>query len=137
MDSIRKFFSSNSPKKHKRPSVTKKSLSTTKKSPLMVLSPIDRMMMPNIQMHMIPSSVQQRTGRYHSEQMHSQFVNGVTEEKQQIVDVNGNKGTKTVIITRNGKTKKSVKQLSTKEIECIRRCEFVPGLFKDCEECIR
>jgi len=69
--------------------------------------------------------------------MHSQFVNGVTEEKQQIVDVNGKKGTKTVIITRNGNTKKSVKRLSAKEIECIRRCEFVPGLFKDCEECIR
>ena len=137
MDSIRKFFSLNNPKKHKRPSVTKKNLSTTKKSPLMVLSPIDRMMMPNIQMHMIPSSVQQRTGQYHSEQTHIEFVNGVKQERRQIVDVHGNKGTKTVIITRNGKTKKSVKQLSAKEIECIRRCEFVPGLFNECDKCIR
>jgi hypothetical protein len=78
-----------------------------------------------------------RTGKYHSEQTHIEFVNGVRQERHQIVDINGTKGTKTVIITRNDKTKKSLKQLSAKEIACIRRCEFVPGLFKDCEKCIR
>jgi hypothetical protein len=78
-----------------------------------------------------------RTGKYHSEQTHIEFVNGVRQERRQIVDVNGNKGTKIVIITRNGKTKKSIKPLSAKEIECIRKCEFVPGLFNECDKCIR
>jgi hypothetical protein len=85
----------------------------------------------------INSSVVQRIGQYHSKQMHSEFVNGVTEERQQIVDINGKKGTKTVIVTRNGNTRKSTKSLSAKEMACIRKCEFVPGLFKQCDECIR
>jgi hypothetical protein len=133
MDAITKFFSSKSPKKHKRPSVTKKSPSTNMKqsiSPLMLLS----MQMPT--MNMTPS-VRQRTGRYHSEQTHIEFVNGVKQERRQIVDVNGSKGTKTVIITRNDKTKKSTKPLSAKEIGCIRKCKFMPGLFNECDKCIR
>ena len=81
-------------------------------------------------------NVIQRTGNYHSKQMHSQFVNGVTEERQQIVDIRGNKGTKTVIVTQNGTIKESVKPLSAKEIACIRRCQFIPGLFKECDKCI-
>jgi len=133
-----KLFSStkhNTPKKRKRsPSTTKKSPSINTNqsiSPLMLLS---SMQMPT--MNMTPS-VRQRTGRYHSEQTHIEFVNGVKQERQQIVDVNGTKGTKTVIVTRNGKTKKSVKRLSAKEIACIRRCEFIPGLFNECDKCIR
>ena len=133
MDAITNFFSPSTSKKRKRPSVTKKRPSTKMKqsiSPIMLLS----MQMPTMN---ITPSVRQRTGPYHSEQTHIEFVNGVKQERRQIVDVNGTKGTKTVIITRNGKTKKSVKQLSAKEIACIRRCEFVPELFKDCEKCIR
>ena len=138
MDAITNFFSPKTPKKRKRPSVTKKRPSTNMKqsiSPLMLLS----MQMPNMQMpamNMTPS-VRQRTGRYHSEQTHIEFVNGVKQERRQIVDVNGNKGTKIVIITRNGKTKKSIKPLSAKEIECIRKCKFMPGLFNECDKCIR
>ena len=97
------------------------------------------MQMPNMQMpamNMTPS-VRQRTGRYHSEQTHIEFVNRVKQERRQIVDVNGTKGTKTVIITRNGNTKKSTKPLSAKEIECIRKCKFMPGLFNECDKCIR
>jgi len=100
-------------------------------SPFMLLS---SMQMPA--MNMTPS-VRQRTGQYHSEQTHIEFVNGVKQERQQIVDVNGTKGTKTVIVTRNGKTKKSAKPLSSKEIECIRKCQFMPGLFNECDKCIR
>ncbi len=85
----------------------------------------------------ITPSVRQRMGPYHSEQTHIEFVNGVKQERRQIVDVNGTKGTKIVIITRNGKTKKSTKPLSAKEIECIRKCKFMPGLFNECDKCIR
>ena len=87
-------------------------------------------------MNVMPT-VTRRNGNYHSEQTHAQFVNGVTEERQQIVDVHGDKGTKTVIIIRNGKKQKSTKSLSPKEIECIRRCKFMPGLFNECDKCIR
>lgn len=77
-----------------------------------------------------------RTGNYHSEQTHIEYVNGKQKERRQIVDINGNKGTKTVIIIHNGKKQKSTKPLSAKEISCIRKCQFVPGLFNECDKCI-
>ena len=95
---------------------------------------LSSMQMPNMN---INPSVRQRTGRYHSEQTHIEFVNGVRQERRQIVDVNGTKGTKTVIVTRNSNTKKSTKPLSAKEIGCIRKCKFMPGLFNECDKCIR
>ena len=99
------------------------------------MSPLMHQSIMNV-MPVLPS-ITQRNGNYHSKQMHVQFVNGVTEERQQIVDVHRNKGTKTVIVTRNGKTQKSTKSLSPKEITCIRKCKFMPGLFNECDKCIR
>ena len=49
------------------------------------------------------------------------------------VSIQGNKGTKSVSITdTNGKERQIQIPLTKKEIQCIRRNEFVPGLFKDC-----
>ena len=82
-------------------------------------------------------TVTRRNGNYHSEQTHIEYVNGKQKERQQIVDINGKNGTKTVIVTRNGKKQKSTKSLSAKEISCIRRCKFMPGLFNECDKCIQ
>jgi hypothetical protein len=50
------------------------------------------------------------------------------------VVVHGNKGTKSVaILNSDGKEiSKKVLPLTQNEIKCIRRNEFIPGLFKDC-----
>lgn len=94
--------------------------------------------MPDMQMPVMHNRpTLKRTGNYHSEQTHIEYVNGKQKERRQIVDINGNKGTKTVIVTRNGKKQKSAKPLSAKEISCIRRCKFMPGLFNECDKCIR
>lgn len=53
------------------------------------------------------------------------------------VTVRGKKGYKSIEITKkNGKTRRHKKPLSAKEIRCIKKCEFIPGLFKDCIECV-
>ena len=56
---------------------------------------------------------------------------GITRRNH--VSIQGNKGTKSVSITdTNGKERQIQIPLTKKEIQCIRRNEFVPGLFKDC-----
>ena len=107
--------------------------------PLMIHSPLRLLL--NTQMPIIPvmhnRPTLKRTGNYHSEQTHIEYVNGKQKERRQIVDINGKNGTKTVIVTRNGKKHKSTKSLSPKEISCIRKCQFMPGLFNECDKCIR
>jgi hypothetical protein len=75
---------------------------------------------------------------YHSEQAHSMFINGKGQTKINTVDIQNGKGTKAVIIKdRRGKTvKQSHKSLTKKELNCIRKCQFIPGLFRDCMSCI-
>jgi hypothetical protein len=74
---------------------------------------------------------------YTSEQIHTEYSNGKKRMKTQRVVIHGNKGYKQVTVITNRKRKTSNKPLTKKEIECIRRCEYVPGLFKGCEECIQ
>jgi hypothetical protein len=74
---------------------------------------------------------------YSSEQTHSEYINGKKRMKTQRVVIHGKTGYKEVMVVTNGKRKTSKKKLSKKEIECIRRCEYVPGLFHSCESCIR
>ena len=76
---------------------------------------------------------------YHSEQIHSEFTNKKGRTKVHSVSIKGKKGTKSVIVyNRSGRmTKKSSKPLTKTEIECIRTCKFIPGLFKDCTTCIK
>lgn len=76
---------------------------------------------------------------YNSVQTHSDFKNGKGRTKTNRVTVRGKSGFKTITIrNKSGRiTKKSKKRLSQKEIQCIKRCQFVPGLFKDCESCLK
>ena len=112
--------------------------------PLMIHSPLRLLLntqMPDMRIPIMPvmhnrPTKKQRTGNYHSEQTHIEYVNGKQKERRQIVDINGKNGTKTVIVTRNGKKQKSTKSLSPKEISCIRKCQFMPGLFNECDKCI-
>ena len=54
------------------------------------------------------------------------------------VNIRGKKGYKSVTIkNKAGKViKRSKKHLTQRQIKCIQKCQFVPGLFKDCEKCI-
>lgn len=76
---------------------------------------------------------------YNSTQTHSDFKNGKGQTKIKRVTVRGKSGYKMITIrNKSGRvTKKSKKRLSQKEIKCIKRCQFVPGLFKDCESCLK
>jgi transcription antitermination factor NusA-like protein len=71
--------------------------------------------------------------RYESTQIHSDL----RRTKTQRVTIRGKRGHKEVTIQQNGKrSKTSKKKLSKKEIDCIRKCQFIPGLFRDCEKCL-
>lgn len=74
--------------------------------------------------------------RYTSVQTHSEFKKGKRKTKTQRVVIKNNSGYKMVTI-RNKGTKKSKKRLNAKEIACIKKCEFIPKLFKDCEKCLK
>jgi hypothetical protein len=65
---------------------------------------------------------------YNSVQIHSDGKN----EKMRRVTIKGKTGYKILTIRKSGKTKKSKKRLTKKEINCIKKCQFIPGLFKDC-----
>jgi hypothetical protein len=74
---------------------------------------------------------------YTSEQTHSDLVNGKLQIKTKRVTIRGKTGHKSVTVTINGRNKTSKRKLTKKEIQCIRRCQFIPGLFKDCESCVQ
>ncbi len=77
--------------------------------------------------------------QYNSIQTHSDFKNGKGQTKTNRVTIKGKSGYKIITIrNKSGRvTKKSKKRLSQKEINCIKRCKFIPGLFKDCEKCLK
>lgn len=76
---------------------------------------------------------------YHSVQSHSDFKNGKGQTKVTEVCINGARGHKSVTIKNRAgkKIKSSKKRLTRKEMNCIKRCQFVPGLFRDCEKCLK
>jgi hypothetical protein len=76
--------------------------------------------------------------QYNSVQTHSEFKNGRGQTKTTRVKITGNTGFKSITLrNKAGRvTKKSKKRLTQKEIGCIKRCQFIPGLFKDCEKCL-
>ena len=74
--------------------------------------------------------------RYTSVQTRSEFKKGKRKSKTQRVVIKNNSGYKMVTI-RNKGTKKFKKKLNAKEIDCIKKCEFIPSLFKDCEKCLK
>ena len=75
---------------------------------------------------------------YNSVQTHSEFKHGKGQTKVKEVRIKHNKGSKTVTIkNKAGKViKTSQRRLTRKEIRCIQACQFIPGLFKDCEKCL-
>lgn len=77
--------------------------------------------------------------KYNSIQTHSDFKNGKGHIKTNRVTIKGKTGYKIVTIrNKSGRiTKKSKKRLSPQEIKCIKNCKFIPGLFKDCESCLK
>lgn len=76
---------------------------------------------------------------YNSTQTHSEIHNGKGQTKTNRVTIRGKSGYKMVTIRNvSGRiTKKSKKRLTKKEIHCIQKCKFIPGLFKDCEKCLK
>jgi hypothetical protein len=81
----------------------------------------------------MPDNINNSKFQYNSVQKH------ITPKETKItrVTVKGKRGYKSVEIRHKGKkTRKSKKALTSKQIGCIKRCEFIPGLFKDCMDCI-
>jgi len=76
--------------------------------------------------------------QYNSVQTHSEFKNGKGQTKTRRVTIKGKSAYKMLIIRNNSGriTKRVKKRLTKKEIKCIRKCQFMPGLFKDCQQCI-
>lgn len=75
--------------------------------------------------------------RYDSTQIHSDTVNGFQRTKTTRVTIRGSKGSKEVTIKQKGRrSKTSKKALNKREMDCIRKCQFIPGLFRDCEKCL-
>lgn len=73
---------------------------------------------------------------YHSTQVHSVEENGQSKTKKNSVDISNGKGTKTVELTENGKTRKNSKRLTSEEVEKIQKNQFIPGLFQPCYDCL-
>jgi hypothetical protein len=71
---------------------------------------------------------------FHSEQIHSQYNDGKGKTMRNIVDIQNGKGMKAVeTYTVDGKrTSRKEKELTAKELECIQKHQFIPGLFQDC-----
>ena len=63
-------------------------------------------------------------------------VNGVVTKKTRRVRMGPKGNYKEVVVTNQGKTKRSRKPLTRKEINCIKQCKFYPGLFDTCEQCL-
>jgi hypothetical protein len=59
--------------------------------------------------------------------------------KVQRVHMKNGKGFKELVHKQNGRvTRRSKKALTKAEAKCVRRCQFVPTLFKSCnEECVK
>ena len=73
---------------------------------------------------------------YKSIQQHSTITNGKKTTRRNIVEIHGKKGIKTTIMKESGKaSRKKTMRLKKDEIECIRRCKFIPGLFNNCKPC--
>jgi hypothetical protein len=76
---------------------------------------------------------------YSSVQKRSYYINGKGVTKINSVTIKNNKGKKEVkLLNKSGRvTKKKSKSLTKKELYCIKKCRFVPGLFSDCEACVK
>jgi hypothetical protein len=68
---------------------------------------------------------------YKSSESHTDILNGKHQAHMNIIEIRNGVGKKTVVdILPSGKQRKTVKKLNRKEVEAIRRRQFVPDLFK-------
>ena len=68
---------------------------------------------------------------YKSSEMHSDTLNGKRQAHMNVIAIRNGNGNKTVVdILPSGKKRKTMRKLSGKEVEAIRRRKFVPDLFK-------
>ncbi len=73
---------------------------------------------------------------YHSEQTHSSSVNGRTQIKKNIVNIENGKGTKTVTYIEDGKTRTATRKITPAQMKQIEKGIFVPNLFQPCYDCL-
>lgn len=72
--------------------------------------------------------------QYYSQQVHSHIVNGKGKTKIQTIKIKNKKGTKEVVVKNTkGKTLKTRKVLKSGDIRNIKKGNFIPGLFRDCQ----
>jgi hypothetical protein len=69
---------------------------------------------------------------YKSQQVRQVMGPSGIQETVMNVEVKNGVGTKSVIVVKDGKTRKSVKKLSKKEIKNIGANRFMPGFFTKC-----
>jgi len=75
-----------------------------------------------------------RQFNYSSTQVHSILINGKGQTRRNNVVINRGKGSKSVEMysPKGVLLKRGTKQLTRKELQCIKKQQFIPGLFKDC-----
>ena len=73
---------------------------------------------------------------YHSEQSHSDFVQGKGETRIQRVEITGKKGQKEVEYRdTSGRIIRRVKiALKPREVEQIKKNQYIKGLFQECDD---
>ena len=69
---------------------------------------------------------------YLSVQSHTVKTPEKEEEHLKEVRVENGKGTKTLVVKKNGKTRKTTEKLSKAEIKNIKAHKFMPHLFRKC-----
>ena len=74
--------------------------------------------------------------QFHSTQVHETYENGAHKMKKNSVDISNGKGTKTVEVTENGKTRKVTHKLTPSQITKVKKNQFIPGLFNSCHNCL-
>lgn len=81
---------------------------------------------------MLPKNAEPiRKFNYKSSESHQDYVNGEYRAHMNIIEIRNGTGKKTVVdIEPSGRKRKTVKQLNKKEVNAIRRRDFVPDLFK-------
>lgn len=79
-----------------------------------------------------------RMSVYDSVSTVSVYKKGKGTMKIQRVHLKNGKGFKELVYKQNGRvTRRSKKALTKGEVKCVRRCRFVPKLFKSCnDECV-
>lgn len=73
---------------------------------------------------------------YNSVQQRTTMKSGKKQTRIQKVVISGTTGYKEVTVMGPKGKRTTKKKLSRSEWRCIKKCQFVPGLFRDCEECL-